>query len=135
MFQQGIWVGNLGDDPELRYLPDGTAVASFSLAVHKQWTDAQGQGQNKTTWFRVSVWRRLAETCAEYLSKGRQVLVIGEVNKVSPYINKQGDPAASIEVTGRNVRFLGGRREEAETEIAAVVGGLGVFAGMDIPFE
>lgn len=135
MYQQGVWVGNLGDDPELRYLPDGTAVASFSLAVHKQWTDAQGQQQNKTTWFRVTVWRRLAEICAEYLSKGRQVLVIGEVNRASPYINRQGEPAASIEVTGRHVRFLGRRQEAAEPEIEVTAGGLSLLAGMDIPFE
>ena len=75
MYQKLIIVGNLGRDPEMRYTPDGTPVTNFSVATNRRWTDASGQQQERTVWFRVSAWRRLAETCNQYLSKGRQVMV------------------------------------------------------------
>ena len=76
MYQKVIIVGNLGTDPEMRYMPDGTAVTNFSVATNRRWTDrATGEPREETTWFRVSVWRQQAETANQYLSKGRQVLV------------------------------------------------------------
>ncbi|MCA9962146.1 MAG: single-stranded DNA-binding protein, partial [Anaerolineales bacterium] len=78
MYQKIILVGNLGRDPEMRYMPDGTAVTSFSMATNRRWTDrASGQPVDETTWFRVSVWGRQAETANQYLSRGRKVLVEG----------------------------------------------------------
>ena len=77
-FQNHIIVGNLGADPEMRYLPDGTAVTNFSVAVN------QKRGENETTtWVRVTAWNKLAEVCNEYLEKGRPVLVQGSRMKVS----------------------------------------------------
>ena len=70
MYQQIVLIGNLGNDPELRYTPSGVPVASFDLAVKKSWTDAEGGKQEKTTWFRVTAWRKLAEIAAQYLAKG-----------------------------------------------------------------
>ena len=63
MYQQITLIGNLGRDPEMRYTPSGVAVTSFSVAVNRSWTGQDGQRQDKTTWFRVSAWRRQAETC------------------------------------------------------------------------
>jgi single-strand DNA-binding protein len=105
---QLIIVGNLGADPEMRYLEDGTPVTTFSVAVNRRWTDREtSEAREKTWWFRVTAWRRQAEVCNEYLSKGKQVLVQGEVN-ASAWLNEAGEPRASLELTARNVRFLNG---------------------------
>jgi len=108
MFQQTIIVGNLGKDPEMRYTPDGTAVTSFTVAVSRKWTNAQGEHGEKTTWFKVSCWRKLAETTNQYLKKGRQVMVIGEI-EASSWTDQEGKPRASLDLTARDVRFLGTR--------------------------
>lgn len=107
-YQQIILVGNLGKDPELRYTPTGTAVCDFSVAVNERWTGQDGEKKEKTTWFRVTAWRQLAETAAQYLSKGRQVMVIGTVD-VSAWKGQDGEPRATLEVTARDIRFLGSR--------------------------
>jgi single-strand DNA-binding protein len=109
VFQQCIIVGNLGRDPEMRFTPDGTPVTDFSVAVNKRWTGADGSQSEKTWWFKVTCWRKLAETTNQYLRKGRQVMVIGEID-ASAYIPRE--PRASLELTARDVRFLaGGERD------------------------
>ena len=80
MYQQTIIVGNLGADPEMRYTPDGTPVTSFRVAVSRKWTGPDGNPSEKTWWFRVTCWRKLAETTNQYLKKGRQVMVVGEID-------------------------------------------------------
>lgn len=105
MYQHTVIVGRLGNDPELRYTEDGTPVTDFSVAVSRRWTDQSGETQERTTWFRVTAWRKLAETCAQYLSKGRMVLADGEVS-ASAWTNRDGDPVATLELTARNVKFL-----------------------------
>lgn len=109
MYQQIILIGNLGNDPEMRYTPSGVAVASFSLAVNRSWTGQDGQRQDKTTWFRVSVWNKQAETVTQYLSKGRLVMVVGEVEDARVFTDRDGNARASLEVKALNVRFLGQR--------------------------
>ncbi|MEZ4732100.1 MAG: single-stranded DNA-binding protein [Caldilineaceae bacterium] len=109
MYQQITLIGNLGNDPEMRYTPSGVPVASFSLAVNRSWTGQDGQRQDKTTWFRVSVWNKQAEIVSQYLSKGRQVLVVGEVEEARPYTDRDGNMRASLEVRAQSVRFLGQR--------------------------
>ena len=100
-------VGNLGGDPEMRFLEDGTPVTTFSVAVNRRWTDREsGEQREKTWWFRVTAWRRQAEVCNQYLEKGKQVLVQGEVS-ASAWQTDEGEARASLEVTARNVRFLG----------------------------
>ena len=106
MFQKSIIVGNLGQDPELRYTPSGKAVTNFTVAVNRKWTNQSGEQQEKVTWFRVAAWDKLAELCNQYLSKGRLVLVEGEV-EANAYTNQEGEAKASLELTARNVRFLG----------------------------
>ncbi|HPV08447.1 MAG TPA: single-stranded DNA-binding protein [Aggregatilineales bacterium] len=106
MFQQCIIIGNLGRDPEMRFLGDGTPVTSFSVAVNRKWTGRDGNPGEKTWWFRVTCWGRLAETTNQYLRKGSPVMVIGEVD-ASAYIPREGgEPRASLELTARDVRFL-----------------------------
>jgi single-strand DNA-binding protein len=116
MYQKIILVGNLGRDPEMRYLPDGTAVTNLSVATNRRWTDrASGEQREQTVWFRVSVWGPQAETVNQYLSKGRQVLVEGrleadpETGGPRLFTRQDGTVGASYEVRGFTVRFLGGR--------------------------
>jgi len=109
MYQKLIIIGRLGRDPEMRYTPSGTPVTNFSVATDRRWTDQSGQAQERTVWFRVTAWRRLAETCNQYLSKGRMVMVEGELNVPKPYQARDGEWRASLDVTARNVQFLGGR--------------------------
>jgi single-strand DNA-binding protein len=81
-----IIVGNLGQDPEIRYMPDGTAVANFSVATSDEWKDKQtGEKKERTEWHRIVVWRALAEVCGKYLTKGRQVYVVGRGSFVITY--------------------------------------------------
>lgn len=108
-WHQTIIVGNLGGDPELRYMQSGRAVCNFSVAVSERWRDRQtNEQQERTTWYRVAVWGPQAEPCNTYLSRGRQVMVIGNV-QARGYINNNGEAAASLDMTARSVQFLGGR--------------------------
>ena len=80
MYDQITIVGYLGRDPEMSYLPDGTAVTNLNVATNRKYTDSQsGQPVTKTKRFRVSVWGKQAESANQYLAKGRQVLVVGEL--------------------------------------------------------
>ncbi len=114
MYQKLIIVGYLGADPEMRYTTDGTPVTSFRVAVNRRWTNQDGSQGEKTWWFRVTAWRKLGELCNQYLSKGRMVLVEGEVD-ASAWSAQDGTPRATLEVTARNVRFLGGKAGGAVT--------------------
>ena len=115
MYQKLILIGNLGRDPEMRYMSNGTPVTSFSVATSRRWTDADGQSQERTVWFRVSAWRRLAETCNQYLTKGKRVLVEGELTEPRPWQGRDGEWRASLDVTARQVRFLSPRGEVSQT--------------------
>ncbi len=112
MYQKIIVVGNLGRDPEMRYMPDGTAVTNFSVASSRRWTGADGQQREETTWFRIEVWRKQAETANQYLSKGSKVLVEGRIkpdpNTGGPrlWTRQDGSIAASFEIVADTVRFL-----------------------------
>ena len=113
-YEYTIIVGNVGRDPELRYTQGGVAVCSFSVAVTTRWNDRQtNEKREKTKWYRVSAWRGLAETCNTYVRKGMQIMVTGTVD-ASAYINQAGEAAASIELTARDVQFLGRRDDETQ---------------------
>ena len=105
-WHQTIIVGNLGGDPELKYMQNGRAVCNFSVAVSERWRDRQtNENRERTTWYRVAVWGGQAEACNTYLAKGRQVLVIGNVS-TRAYMNNNGEPAASLDLTATSVQFL-----------------------------
>lgn len=107
MYQLLTIIGRLGADPELRYTPAGVPVCSFDVATDRTWNNDQGVKQVETTWHRVTVWRKHAEVCAQYLSKGKMVLVTGSV-KAHGFTNRDGQVAASLEVTADQVKFLSG---------------------------
>jgi single-strand DNA-binding protein len=129
VFQQIIIVGNLGADPEMRYTPEGVPVTNFNVAVNRVWNNPDGSKGEETIWFRVTCWRKLAETTNQYLSKGRQVMIIGRVNPVRIWTGQDGQPRASLEITAQDVRFLGGRAPAGEEYAADVPG-----EEEDIPF-
>jgi single-strand DNA-binding protein len=121
-YQKIILVGNLGRDPEMRYTPGGQPVTSFSIATNRRYNDAQGQQVDETTWFRISVWGKQAESCKQYLTKGKQVLVEGRLiaDKATggPRIfqRQDGTNGTSFEVTADTVRFLGGKPGSGDAE-------------------
>jgi single-strand DNA-binding protein len=136
MYQQITLIGNLGNDPEMRYTPSGVPVTTFNVAVNRRWTNQDGQQQDKTIWFRVTAWRKTAELASQYLTKGRQVLVVGEVEEARAYIDRDGNPRGSLEVTANNIKFIGGRGDSA-MPTSAPAGGQAEHAEAsdeDIPF-
>jgi len=136
MYQKTVVVGHLGKDPEMRYTPSGVPVTSFNVATSRRWTNANGEQQEKTTWFRVTCWRKTAELAAQYLQKGRLVLVEGDI-EASAWTDKEGAARASLELTATSVKFLGGRGEGGEGVPAALGAGAGEgfpVSENDIPF-
>jgi single-strand DNA-binding protein len=102
-------IGNLGKDPEVRFTPSGRAVAKFSLATSEQWTTPEGQRQDRTEWHNIVVWGKQAETCGQYLSKGRQVFIEGSIRS-RQYDDKEGQKRWITEIVAQRVQFLGGGR-------------------------
>ena len=115
-YQYTIIIGNVGRDPELRYTQSGIAVANFSVAVSRKWTDKNtNEPREKTTWFKVSAWRGLAETVNQYVHKGMQIMVTGRIS-ASAYLSKDnGEARASLELNALEIQFLG-RREVADND-------------------
>jgi single-strand DNA-binding protein len=103
-----ILIGRLGQDPELKYTPSGSAVCNFSLATSESWADKSGQKQEKTEWHRIVVWGKLAELCNQYLAKGRQAFVEGSLQTRS-WEGKDGQKRYTTEINARNIQFLGGQ--------------------------
>jgi single-strand DNA-binding protein len=118
-----ILIGNLGKDPEVRYMPNGDPVANFSLATSENWSDKSGQRQERTEWHRIEVFGKPAQVVKDYLSKGRPVYIEGQI-RYEEYTDKDGNKRniTKIRVSGPNSRLvlLGGGRGE---------GGGGGFAG------
>ena len=102
-----ILVGNLGQNPELKYLPSGQPVCEFSLATNDAFTDKQGQKQERTEWHRIKTWGKTAENCGQYLQKGRTVYVEGRLTTRS-YDDKEGQKKYITEIVAQQVVFLGG---------------------------
>jgi single-strand DNA-binding protein len=112
---KAILIGNLGKDPELRYLPSGEPVVQFSLATNFKWKDKNGQLQERTDWHNIVVFRKLAEICNEYLKKGSPVYVEGRIQNRS-WEDKNGNKRYTTEIVARSVQMLG-RRGEPEAEV------------------
>ena len=103
-----IIVGNLGNDPEIRNLPNGGAVANLSVATSESWKDQQGQPQERTEWHRVTMYRRLAEIAGEYLKKGSQVYLEGKL-QTRKWQDQQGNDRYTTEIIADQMQMLGGR--------------------------
>lgn len=113
-----ILIGNLGRDPELRYLPSGDPVTSFSVATSERWRDRDGQPQERTTWFNISAFGKLAETCHQFLHKGSYVYVEGALAQ-REYTGNDGALRTSLDVRARELRMLDKRAEAGEAGEAA----------------
>jgi len=108
-----LLTGNLTRDVELRHTHGGTAVANFGLAVNRRWKDKKtGDGREETTFIDIEVWARMAELCAEYLSKGSPVFVEGRL-KLDQWESKDGQKRSKLRVVAENVQFLE-RRPKAD---------------------
>ena len=112
MYQQLTIAGNLGRDPEMRYLPSGTAVTNINVATNRVYYKDE-EKITETTWFRVSLWGKRAENVNQYLSKGSKVLVTGYLKpEIETFTRKDGTVGASYEVTAQNITFLSSRGED-----------------------
>jgi len=100
-----ILVGNLGSDPEVRKTSNQQSVTQFSLATSESWTNRDGERQEKTEWHRIVVWGKLADTCAKYLAKGRQVYIEGRLQTRS-WETEQGQKKFTTEVIANQILFL-----------------------------
>lgn len=104
-----ILIGNLGRDPELRYMPNGDAVCNFSIATSESWNDRNsGQRQERTEWHNITLYRRLAEVAGQYLKKGSQVYIEGKIQS-RKYTDKQGVERTAYDIIGNEMKMLGSR--------------------------
>jgi single-strand DNA-binding protein len=108
MVNKVILVGRLGRDPEIRYTQGGQAVANFTVATNERWLGKDGERQERTEWHRIVVWGKQAETCSEYLSKGRQVYLEGRL-QTREWEDKDGNKRWTTEIVATTVQFLGSR--------------------------
>ncbi len=122
-------IGNLGKDPELRFTPSGNGVCELRVATSESWKDKNGQRQERTEWHRVVVWGKQAESCGQYLNKGRQVFIEGSIRS-RQYDDKEGQKRYITEVIAQRVQFLGGGRGDGA---GAGRGGGGGGGGEDMP--
>lgn len=110
-----ILIGNLGKDPEVRYLPNGDAIANITIATTENWKDKDGQKQEKTEWHRVTFYRRLAEIVGEYLKKGASVYVEGRL-ETKKWNDKAGIERYTTDIIANEMKMLGGKGGERTEE-------------------
>jgi single-strand DNA-binding protein len=106
-----ILIGNLGQDPEIRYMPNGNAVANLSIATTESWKDQQGQLQEKTEWHKLTAYRQLAEIIGEYVKKGSQIYVEGKL-QTKKWQDQQGNDRYTTEVIVDQMHMLGGGSQQ-----------------------
>jgi len=130
-------IGNLGQDPDLKYTPTGKAVANFTIATTARWKDKDGQNQERTEWHRIVLWGRQAEIAKDYLRKGRQIFLEGRL-QTRNYDDKDGNKRWITEIVCDHFLMLGKREETGAEEIpsGADVSGQPPASGMDedLPF-
>lgn len=107
-------IGNVGSDPEMRFTPNGASVTNFSLATNRKYNVA-GEQKDATTWFHIVCWSKLAETCNQYLAKGKQVYVEGRL-EIRKWTDKEEIEKTSVEIIANTVLFLGAK-EKAEVGV------------------
>jgi single-strand DNA-binding protein len=129
-----IGIGNLGRDPELRYMADGKAVCNFSFAITEKYKDKSGDQKEVTEWINVATFGRLAEICGEYVRKGTKVYVEGKL-KTEKYTDKNGIEKSATKITAEKVDILSSKGESVTTAIKEATPSIQEFANDDdIPF-
>jgi single-strand DNA-binding protein len=111
-----LLIGRLGKDPDIRYTPDGSPVASFSLATSENWTDKSGTRQERTEWHNIVAWNKLADICKQFLSKGRQVYIEGRIQS-REYTDREGVKKRITEIIASQMVMLGSRPQGAEAGV------------------
>ena len=130
-----ILIGNLGRDPEVKYLPSGQAVANFSVATNDNYQDKDGNKQERTEWHRVALFGKLAEIAGQYLSKGKQVYIEGRL-QTREWTSQDGQKHKTTDIVGQSMLMLGGKGESAPAPDASSQGADDSQPppGDDIPF-
>lgn len=105
-----IIVGTLGQDPEVKYMPNGNAVANLSVATNEKWKDQQGQPQERTEWHRMTIYGKLAEIVGEYLRKGSQAYFEGKL-QTRKWQDQSGQDRYTTEIVVSNMQMIGGRQD------------------------
>ena len=103
-----LLIGNLGKDPEIRYTQNGQSVATFSLATSENWTDQNGNRQERTEWHSIVAWSKLADLSQRFLAKGRQVYIEGRIQS-REWTDQSGGKRRTTEIIASNIVFLGNR--------------------------
>jgi single-strand DNA-binding protein len=111
-----LLIGRLGKDPDIRYTPDGSPVASFSLATSENWTDKSGTRQERTEWHNIVAWNKLADICKQFLSKGRQVYIEGRIQS-REYTDREGVKKRITEIIASQMVMLGSRPQGADAGV------------------
>ena len=109
---KAILIGRLGRDPEVRYTPNGEAVANFSIATDEQWKDKNGERQTRTEWHNITLYRKLGEIAGQYLRKGSLVYTEGRIQS-RKYTGKDGVERTAYEIIGNEMKMLGSKSENA----------------------
>ena len=128
-----ILIGHLGRDPEIRYTPDGSPVATFSLATSESWTDKNGSKQEHTEWHNIVAWNRLADLSKRFLSKGRQVYVEGRIRS-REWNDREGNKRRTTEVIAQQMVLLGSRPQGMEVGAAPMEPAARTNTEADQPF-
>ena len=133
---KAIILGNLGRDPEVRFTQSGRAVANFPVVTTDTWMDQENGRQERTDWHNIVVWGKQAETCGQYLSKGRQVYVEGRIQTRS-YDDRDGNKRYVTEIVAQRVQFLGGGggegRSSGQYESGGASSGAGGYEAPPVP--
>ena len=113
MLNKVLLIGRLGRDPEVRYMPNGEAVANFSIATDEKWKDQSGQQQTRTEWHNITMYRRLAEIAGQYLKKGSQVYIEGRIQS-RKYTGKDGIERTAYDIIASEMKMLGGNSNTSD---------------------
>ena len=136
-FNKAFMMGNLTRDPELRYLPNGTAVTTFTIASNRVYTLPSGEKKEEATFMRVVVWGRRAETCGEYLAKGSSAFVEGRLQSRT-WEGQDGQKRSTVEIIADNVQFLGRPKKDGQSPSKSTSNAqepLDMMPDVDLPAE
>ena len=133
-FNKIIIVGNLGNDPELRYTPQNTAVCNISVATNERRRDKSGEFQDNTTWFRVTLWGKQAENASKYLTKGKPVYIEGRL-QLSEWTDKDNQKRYTLEVNATDMNFIDSRNSSDDNYSGSSGGDVDYSDSSDDNFE